>query len=226
VAVLLPGVGSVPLLPSSATVAVLVRLLIWPGNGWLTWTVSVRVTVWPAARVPMVQVTLLLASVPPLLAERKVVLASRRVRHGHAGGVLVAGVGDGQGVSERLVGRNLLTTVGLGDRQVGGGVERVGVGAAVVGRGRVSAVGAVVGDAGRVDDAAQAVAAGLATVTTKVAVLLPAPAVKAPMVRWKMPEPGVVSVQPAVLPALVNVVPAGRFSVRTTPAAFWLPALL
>ena len=64
VAVLLAGVGSGPLAPSSATVAVLVIESTPAGMVPFTCTVTVRVTVAPAAKPPMSKLTTPLANVP------------------------------------------------------------------------------------------------------------------------------------------------------------------
>ena len=75
VAVLLAGVGSAPLPPSSWTEAVLTTWVAPAGMTLLTMTVTVRVTVAPAAKLPMVHVTTPPTNVPPSEALSKTVLA-------------------------------------------------------------------------------------------------------------------------------------------------------
>src|SRR5581483_28821 len=66
-------------------------------------------------------------------------------------------------------------------------------------------------------------AAGLFTVTANTAAP-DAPAVSEPTASVNTPDPGAVSVQPGVLSAGSNVVPAGSASTSTTPVAMRLPA--
>ena len=77
VPVLSAGVGSRPLVPSSVAVAVLVMLVTPAGTAVFTCTSTRRVTVAPAARLPMFQVTTPAAKTPPSEAATKVVLAGR-----------------------------------------------------------------------------------------------------------------------------------------------------
>ena len=76
-AVLLAGLGSGPLPPSSWTEAVLTIWVTPAGMAPLTMTVTVRVSVAPAARLPMFQVTTPPSKAPPSEALTKVVLAGR-----------------------------------------------------------------------------------------------------------------------------------------------------
>ena len=80
-AVLLAGLGSAPLLPSSWTEAVLMIWVTPAGMALLTMTVTVRVSVAPAATAPMFQVTTPPLKAPPSEALTKVVLAGSVSRH-------------------------------------------------------------------------------------------------------------------------------------------------
>src|SRR5436190_19044693 len=75
VAVWLPGVGSGPCEPSSATVAVLVMVVTPAGSGLLTVTVTKRVVEVPVPSEKDGHVTRPLPNTPLLLAATKVVLA-------------------------------------------------------------------------------------------------------------------------------------------------------
>ena len=139
-------------MPSSVAVAVLVMLVTPAGTAVSTRTETRRVTVAPAARLPMFQVTTPAAKTPPSEAVTKRGVGGQGVGEDDAGGPLVARVADGQGVDERLPRLSAPRTVRLGDLQVRRGHERVRVDGRVVQGGGVRAVGPVVTDARLVGD--------------------------------------------------------------------------